>query len=56
LYKNKTVLIEAIHKSKTEKQKADKLEVQQRLRREKNEAARKRKQNNKLAAQNKKDE
>ena len=48
-FKNKTVLIEAIHKSKAEKIKAEKLTAQQDARRQKNLETRKRKVDKKLA-------
>jgi len=48
-FKNKTVLIEAIHKSKAEKIKAEKLTAQQEARRQKNLDTRKRKAEKKLA-------
>lgn len=48
-FKNKTVLIEAIHKSKAEKIKAEKLTAQQEARRQKNLDSRKRKAEKKLA-------
>lgn len=48
-FKNKTVLIEAIHRSKAEKIKAEKLADQQNARRQKNIDSRKRKAEKKLA-------
>jgi len=49
-FKNKRVLIEAIHKSKTEKAKSTKLNQQQEARRQKNQDARKKKTSNKAGA------
>jgi large subunit ribosomal protein L19e len=49
-FKNKTVLIEAIHRSKAEKIKAEKLQVEQDARRARNQEVRKRKLDKKKAA------
>ncbi|CAD8061736.1 unnamed protein product [Paramecium primaurelia] len=50
-YKNKKVLIEAIHETKQEKVRVDKIEKEQNDRREKNKAQRTKKTQNKFAAE-----
>ena len=49
-YKNKKVLIEAIHVAKAEKLRVDKLDQEAQARREKNQQARQKKQEKKLKA------
>merc|ERR1712151_1388201 len=55
LYKNKKVLVEAIHRERNEKVRQEKIEQEQKARRMKNLEKRKRKLEKKVAGQNKED-